>query len=288
MAEDIRKIRDSIRKKATKGILEHFLQVIESAIKQEDEKLSKEVILDLITELEDSIKAENPINTTTVNRIVNCLPKSGEIFAEDSRIRLSVISDAEKEHYINVSYECSVVKGAFENTDYVKYLWEEFLDKNAFVCSIYDRETDEYIGYCSVKDLRQKYMELAIEEKELYRNQGYGTRAIRLFTTKLTELLGERFYRVRIDMDNYASQKLFKKVGAYPNGISEFLLKGKELERFRKENIGLIDEKMRQVAEEFCMDAEDMLGYVLEYLIDMQNVINEIIPAGRNNVGKYR
>lgn len=275
MAEDIRKVRDSIRKKVTKDILKHSIQVIEEAIKQKDETLSKERILDLITELEDSIKAENPVNTITVNRIVNSLPKCGELFAEDSRIRLSVISDTEKDNYINVSYECSAMKGAFKNTDYLNYLWEEFLDKNAFVCSIYDRETDEYIGYCSVKDLRQKYMELAIEEKAVYRNQGYGTRAIRLFTTKLTELLGERFYRVRIDMDNYASQKLFKKIGAYPNGISEFLLKGKELEKFREENINLIDEKMRKVAEEFCMDAEDMLGYVLEYLIDMQNMVNE-------------
>lgn len=62
-------IAREIRKKATKGILEHSLQVIENAIKQEDEKLSKEMILDLITELEDSIKAENPIKTTTVNII---------------------------------------------------------------------------------------------------------------------------------------------------------------------------------------------------------------------------
>lgn len=275
MAENIREIRDSIRKKKTKDILEHSLQVIENAIKQEDEKLSKEMILDLITEVEDLIKAKSPVNTITVNRIVNCLPKCGELFAEDSKIRLSVISEIEKDHYINVSYECSAVKGAFKNTDYVKFLWEEFLNKNAFVCSIYDKETDEYIGYCSVKDLRKEYLELAIEEKEIYRNQGYGTRAIRLFTTKLTELLGERFYRVRIDMDNYASQKLFKKVGAYPNGISEFLLTGKELEKFREENISLIDENMRKVAEEFCMDAEDMLGYVLEYLIDMQNMVNE-------------
>lgn len=275
MAENIREIRDSIRKKETKDILEHSLQVIENAIKQEDEKLSKEMILDLITEVEDLIKAKSPVNTITVNRIVNCLPKCGELFAEDSKIRLSVISEIEKDHYINVSYECSAVKGAFKNTDYVKFLWEEFLNKNAFVCSIYEKETDEYIGYCSVKDLRKEYLELAIEEKEVYRNQGYGTRAIRLFTTKLTELLGERFYRVRIDMDNYASQKLFKKVGAYPNGISEFLLTGKELEKFREENISLIDENMRKVAEEFCMDAEDMLGYVLEYLIDMQNMVNE-------------
>lgn len=275
MAANIREIRDSLRKKATKDILEHSLQVIEDAIKQEDEKISKEMILDLITELENSIKAENPVNMKTAKRMVNCLPQYGELFAEDSKIRLSVISDAEKDYYMNVSYECSAVKGAFRNSDYVDYLWEEFLDKNAFVCSIYDRETDEYIGYCSIKDLRQEYLELAIEEKEVYRNQGYGTSAIRLFTTKLTELLGERFYRVRIDIDNYASQKLFKKVGAYPNGISEFLLKGKELEKFREENISLIDEKMRKVAEEFCMDAEDMLGYVLEYLIDMQNMVNE-------------
>lgn len=242
-------------------------------IKQEDETISKE--MDLITELEDSIKTEKPVNTITAKRMVNRLPKRGELFAENSKIRLSVISEVEKDNYINVSYECSAVKGAFRNTDYVKYLWEEFLDKNAFVCSIYDRETDEYIGYCSIKDLRQDYLELAIEEKKAYRNQGYGTRAIHLFTTKLTELLGERFYRVRIDMDNYASQKLFKKVGAYPNGISEFLLKGKELEKFQEENIGMIDEKMRNVAEEFCMDAEDMLGCVLEYLIDMQNMMNK-------------
>lgn len=33
---------------------------------------------------------------------------------------------------------------------------------------------------------------------------------------------------------------------------------------------GFLDENMRKVAEEFCMDAEDMLGYVLEYLIDMK------------------
>lgn len=275
MAANIREIRDNLRKKATKDILEHSLQVIEDAIKQKDETISKEMILDLITELEDSIKAENPVNMITTKRMVNRLPKCGELFAEDSKIRLSVISDAEKDHYMNVSYECSAVKGAFRNSDYVEDLWEEFLNKNAFVCSIYDRETDEYIGYCSIKDLRQEYLELAIEEKEAYRNQGYGTRAICLFTVKLTELLGDRFYRVRIDIDNYASQKLFKKVGAYPNGISEFLLTGKELEKFREENINLIDEKMRKVAEEFCMDAEDMLGYVLEYLIDMQNMVNE-------------
>lgn len=41
MAANIREIRDSLRKKVTKDILEHSLQVIEDAIKQEDEKYRK-------------------------------------------------------------------------------------------------------------------------------------------------------------------------------------------------------------------------------------------------------
>lgn len=106
MAANIREIRDNLRKKATKDILEHSLQVIEDAIKQKDETISKEMILNLITELEDSIKVENPVNMITTKRMVNRLPKCGELFAEDSKIRLSVISDAEKDHYMNVSYEC--------------------------------------------------------------------------------------------------------------------------------------------------------------------------------------
>ena len=53
------------------------------------------------------------------------------------------------------------------------------------------------------------------------------------------------------------------------NGVSEFLLKGEELERFKKENIDLIDDKIRAVADEFCMDPEDILGLVLEYRFDM-------------------
>ena len=59
-----------------------------------------------------------------------------------------------------------------------------------------------------------------------------------------------------------------KKVGARTNGISEFLLHGEELEKFQKENVHLIDDKLRQVADEFCVDVEDLVGHVLEYLID--------------------
>lgn len=38
-------------------------------------------------------------------------------------------------------------------------------------------------------------------------------------------------------------------------------------------NIDYIDDNIRSDADEFCMDPEDILGYVLEYRIDVDRLI---------------
>lgn len=43
---------------------------------------------------------------------------------------------------------------------------------------------------------------------------------------------------------------------------------GEELEQFRAENIGLINENMIELAEEFASDPEELIGMVLQYRID--------------------
>ena len=53
-------------------------------------------------------------------------------------------------------------------------------------------------------------------------------------------------------------------------GVSEFCLHGEDITLFQNENRHLIDEKIREVAYEFSMDAEDILGYVLVYRFDMK------------------
>ena len=47
----------------------------------------------------------------------------------------------------------------------------------------------------------------------------------------------------------------------------------KILEEFKKDNIDMINDRIREVAEEFCMEPEDILGLVLEYRFDMENEI---------------
>jgi len=57
-----------------------------------------------------------------------------------------------------------------------------------------------------------------------------------------------------------------EKLGAKPNGISEFLLHGKEhLEQWEDENLHLLDEKLITLAEQFQVEPRKLLSHVLEY-----------------------
>lgn len=118
--------------------------------------------------------------------------------------------------------------------------------------------------------MRRNEWEFAIELKEKYRHKGYGYHALSLMIEKLTALSKQKQYRARVDIDNYASQGLMKKLGAIPNGISEFLLHGRNLEEFQKENKSSIDDSIRCVAAEFQVSPEELLGHVLEYRLEME------------------
>ena len=103
-------------------------------------------------------------------------------------------------------------------------------------------------------------------------HKGYGTEALLLFMELIHRLTGTRFFRARVEIDNHVSQGLMKKIGATPNGISEFLLHGEDIEKFQKKHKDMITDEIRAVAVEFCMEAEDILGYVLEYRIDWETI----------------
>ena len=74
------------------------------------------------------------------------------------------------------------------------------------------------------------------------------------------------FFRVRIDPANVASQRLFEKLGAKPNGLSEFLIHGKEwLRQMGEENLTKIDDQLITVARKFNVEPRQLLSHVLEY-----------------------
>ncbi len=198
------------------------------------------------------------------------LPKKGEIVASGDKIILGVIKDEEKVKYIAVSKAHSFTKTMYEKEEFCESVWGDFISGDGFVCSIYTKDNGEYVGYCSIKNLAKEEWELAIELMPEDCHKGYGTEALNLLMEFVHKLTGRRFFRARVAVDNHASQGLMRKLGATPNGISEYLLHGDEIKIFQEENKDMITDEVREVADEFCMDAEDILGYALEYRFDME------------------
>ena len=85
---------------------------------------------------------------------------------------------------------------------------------------------------------------------------------------QFSEITGEHVFRSRVEVDNYASQALHRKLGAVPNGMSEFLLHGEEIIKYQKGNQHLIDDNIRKLAVDFGVEPIEILGHVLEYKIE--------------------
>lgn len=198
------------------------------------------------------------------------LPREGEVVAVGEKVFLGVIRKDEKEKYLAISYTYSCFKGWFSEETFVNSLWGDFISDSAFVCSIYQKGTGEYLGYCSVKNLAKEEWEMAIELKPEECHKGYGTEALSFLMNKLYCMTGRRYFYARVEIENYASQGLMKKLGAVPNGIREFLLHGEEITRFQNEYKDAITDEIRAVASEFGMEAEEILGYILEYRFDFE------------------
>ena len=196
------------------------------------------------------------------------LPKDGKILVENKNILLKAVSEEQKDYMLSVSYECSFIKHEFENETYRKYLWEEFINEKVANYCIYDKKTKEFVGYCGIKDLTREIPELAIELLPKYRQHGYGFHALSLLMDEFSRITGEHVFRSRVEVDNYASQALHRKLGAIPNGMSEFLLHGEEIIKYQKENQHLIDDNIRKLAADFEVEPIEILGHVLEYKIE--------------------
>lgn len=250
--------------------LENAIELKEQGKETEGDAVVNEMKDWLNGMIEKIEKSSGPKEQEVIER--SHLPQRGEVVAEGKKVILRVISEEEREKCLSVSYEHSCIKGMYKDEAFCDSTWKEFMSDVSFVCSIYDKVTGEYVGYCSIKDITKSDWELAIELKPQECHKGYGTEALSLLMQSVHKLTGKTYFRARVEIDNHASQGLMKKLGARENGISEFLLHGDEIEKFQEENKDKITDEIRAIAADFCMEAEDILGYVLEYQIDVEKV----------------
>ena len=143
-------------------------------------------------------------------------------------------------------------------------MWEGHNDDTSIVFTI--EKDEEYVGYCAIKDIAKIKWEISIELLRKFHRQGIGYTAISMMLDAIKERLGVSEFRVRIISDNIASRKLFEKLGAVPNGISEFLIHNKkDIDEFEEMYMHTITDDLREVAKQFNVEPRKLLSHVLEY-----------------------
>lgn len=174
------------------------------------------------------------------------------------------VCESDREGFLRLQREYSSVRSLLRDDEFCTKIWEEHNDNAALMLSI--SKNEEYIGYCGIKDLSKRPWEIAVELLPEQTHKGIGFAAVSAMLDALKARLGVTQFRVRIDPTNITSQSLFEKLGAKPNGISEFLLHGeKEIRECEELNLHLIDDSLIAVAKKFSVEPKALLSHVLEY-----------------------
>ena len=250
-----------------KAMFDEILRMMDS---NERETLSPEEIVAHLNQFmaaPPAEKVEKAINDNAVGQEVkNRFWSFGNISCKDGELLLRDVLDSDKAGYLQLQREYSPLRSFLRNEDYCTEIWHDHIDHTAFMISIV--KDSEYVGYCGIKDLAKAPWEIAIELLPRWAHQGIGSAVISAMLDAIKVRLGIVDFRVRIDPTNLASQSLFEKFGARPNGISKFILHSEEeIRQCEEVNSHLIDATLIAVADKFQIEPRKLLSHVLEYTL---------------------
>jgi len=192
--------------------------------------------------------------------------KSGLVTCADSSIILRDVEEADRVGYFAIQQDYCLMKSMLSEEVYRDMVWREHCGDLSMNMSIV--KDGAYIGYCGIKNTAQDPWEIAIEICRDWTKHGIGPVAISAMLDAIKARLGISEFRVRIDPGNTASQKMFERLGAVPNGISEYLIDDPAIiEQCEENNLHLIDDSVIALAEKFGVAPRKLLSHILEYTL---------------------
>ena len=265
--------KESVANLAVKSSLETTVQEVLDILEADDGKSFEEKKAAMIEHLSLSQDAE--LSEILVDRAIaekndrelkNDFWNAGVVTCADSSIILRRVDASDREGFLSLQRKYSVLRSMLEEESYCTLVWNEHQEDKALMLTI--EKSGEYLGYCGIKNTSQDPWEIAIELQPQWTKQGIGGHALSAMLDAIKARLGVNEFRVRIDPGNSASQKVFERLGAVPNGISKLLLHDPSIiEKCEEENLHLIDDAVIALAEKFGVEPRKLLSHVLEYTL---------------------
>lgn len=264
--------KESVAELAVKSSMESTIQEVLDILEADDGKSFEEKKAAMIKHLSSK---ETELSEILVDRAImekNGLQiktefwRSGIVTSPDPNMVLRDVEDADRDGFLSIQLEYSPMKSMLSEEVYRDMIWREHCEDRAMNMSIVKEGT--YIGYCGIKNTAQKPWEIAIEIRRDWTKNGVGPVAISAMLDAIKTRLGITEFRVRIDPGNSASQKMFERLGAVPNGISEYIVHDPSIiEKCEENNLHLIDDAVIELAEKFGVEPRKLLSHILEYTL---------------------
>ena len=190
--------------------------------------------------------------------------EKGNLIPSDAGIVLRTVTPFDQEPYLVLQRHYCLMKSMMEEESFREMLWKEHNEDKALMMTI--TKDHEYIGYCGIKDTAKDSWEIAIELLPEWTGRGIGTAATTAMLNEIKTRLNVTSFCAKIDPDNTASQMLFERLGAVPNGLDTiFLHKEEDLFRCEEDNLHLIDDRLTALASKFGVEPRKLLSHVLVY-----------------------
>lgn len=254
-------------RKSIESTLQNVLDMLEADDGKTFEE-KKELAIRMLSEKHDALIAnilvDAAIEEKSAEKIKESFWRFGKEIRVSSEIIIREVCVTDREPFLALQKIYSPTKAMLEHEAYQSMIWSEHAEQKSLMFSI--MHEGSYAGYCGIQDLTKDIWEISIELLPEKTSKGIGFYSISAMLNELRDRLGVVNYRVRIEPTNRASQRLFEKLGAVPNGLSELWLHNPEdLSQLEQENVSLIDENILSVAEKFSVEPRSLLSHVLVY-----------------------
>ena len=179
------------------------------------------------------------------------------------------VQESDREGYLEIKRAYLVTKHMLKEPTYCNMLWEEYIASKRLTLSIHS--DGSYIGYCGINNLLQEPWEIGIELRPEWTRRGIGYRAVSAMLKEIQTRLGVHVFCVRIEPRNLASQRLFEKLGAVPDGLTVGWTANQEIVlQCEEDNLDQIDEELIRLAEKFGVPPRKLLSHVLRYSLELK------------------
>lgn len=129
----------------------------------------------------------------------------------------------------------------------------QMLDIEIIEKSYYEIACDQYM----YSDDENSYYRLTVAMDRMKYKQTYKDALENMMLNKISEKYGKQEFYAKVEPDNYASQFLFEKLIGVPVGVvKDFQISDERVDRFIESFRYLLDEKMKNIANTFEVEAE--------------------------------